>query len=260
MIWDCHCHLSGVGGATAEERTSELLRYADRVGIERLVVSMGVNWSHDPSPDHVRRQNDDVLRAVEAGKGRVLGFVLLNPKYAQESLAELDRCVHDGPMVGVKLWVAMKCNDPRIDPIVRRSVELKAPILQHTYFRLGGNLAGESSPDDLAALAARHPDAIFISAHTGNDWERGTRAVRAVKNVSTDICGCDPTSYMVDMAVRELGAERVLYGSDAGGRSYASQLGKVYGADITDEEKRLILGLNLRRLLEPILKSKGMQL
>src|SRR3712207_6583780 len=33
------------------------------------------------------------------------------------------------------------------------------------------------------------------------------------------------------MAVRELGAERILYGSDAGGRSFASQLAKVTGAD-----------------------------
>ena len=34
------------------------------------------------------------------------------------------------------------------------------------------------------------------------------------------------------MAVRELGAERVIYGSDVGGRSFASQLGKVMGAAV----------------------------
>jgi predicted TIM-barrel fold metal-dependent hydrolase len=57
--------------------------------------------------------------------------------------------------------------------------------------------------------------------------------------------------------VRELGAARVLYGSDAGGRSFASQLGKVLGADIPESAKRLILGENLKRLLTPILKQKG---
>ena len=30
----------------------------------------------------------------------------------EASLAELDRCVRDGPMVGVKLWVARHCNTP----------------------------------------------------------------------------------------------------------------------------------------------------
>jgi predicted TIM-barrel fold metal-dependent hydrolase len=59
------------------------------------------------------------------------------------------------------------------------------------------------------------------------------------------------------MAVRELGAERVIYGSDAGGRSFASQLAKVTGAEIPESARRLILGENLRRLLTPILKAKG---
>ena len=59
------------------------------------------------------------------------------------------------------------------------------------------------------------------------------------------------------MAVRELGAERVLYGSDAGGRSFASQIAKVQGADISDDAKRLVFKGNLRRLLTPILKDKG---
>ena len=61
------------------------------------------------------------------------------------------------------------------------------------------------------------------------------------------------------MAVRELGAERVVYGSDAGGRSFASQLAKVMGADVPDAAKRLILAGNLRRLLGPILEAKGLR-
>jgi predicted TIM-barrel fold metal-dependent hydrolase len=61
------------------------------------------------------------------------------------------------------------------------------------------------------------------------------------------------------MAVRELGAERVIYGSDAGGRSFASQLAKVMGAEIPEAARQLILGENLRRLLAPILKAKGHQ-
>ena len=60
------------------------------------------------------------------------------------------------------------------------------------------------------------------------------------------------------MAVRELGAERVIYGSDVGGRSFASQIAKVIGADVPDSAKESILGGNLRRLLQPSLKAKGL--
>ena len=49
----------------------------------------------------------------------------------------------------------------------------------------------------------------------------------------------------------------VIYGSDAGGRSFSSQLAKVYGAEIPEEAKRLIFGENLKRLMMPILQAKG---
>ena len=260
MIWDVHTHLSGVPGDTPGERLARLLDFADRMGIERLCVSMGMNWSHDPPPDDLRRQNDEVLRAVTRWPKRAFGFVYLNPNHIEVSLAELDRCLRDGPMVGVKLWVARHCHTPELDPMVRRATELKAVILQHTYIKTTGNLPGESTPMELAELARRHPDATFICGHTGANWEMGIRAIRDCKNVYADLCGSDPTAGYTEMAVRELGATRVLYGSDAGGRSFASQLAKVLGADIPESAKKLILGENLKRILMPMLKLKGIKL
>jgi hypothetical protein len=260
MIWDAHSHLSGVPGRTPDERMTQLLAFADRLGIERLCVFMGMTWSYDPSPEEMRRQNDDVLAALERWHQRAFGFVYLTPNHVEASLTELDRCVRDGPMVGVKLWVARHCNTPELDPLVKRAAELKAPVLQHTYLKATGNLPGESTPMELAELARRHPEACFIGAHTGGDYELGVRALRECRNVSVDLCGTDPTAGMTEMAVRELSAERVLYGSDAGGRSFASQLGKVLGADIPEAAKKLILGENLKRLLTPILKQKGVAL
>lgn len=259
LIWDCHIHLSGVPGETPEARLGNILRYADRLGIERVCVSMGMNWSYDPSPDDLRRQNDEVLRAVKQFPERAFGFVYLNPKHTEASLAELNRCVANGPMVGVKLWVAMRCHDPQLDPLIRRATELKAPMLQHTYVKATGNLPGESTPADLVELARRYPGATFICGHTGGNQEIGIPAIRDCKNIYADLCGSDPHAGFTELAVRELGADRVLYGSDAGGRSFASQLAKVHGADISTSAKRKILGENLKRLLTPILKAKGVK-
>ena len=80
---------------------------------------------------------------------------------------------------------------------------------------------------ELMQLAARHPEASIICGHSGGDWERGLRVIRPFKNVSADLAGSDPCAGFCEMAVRELGPERVIYGSDAGGRSFASQLAKV---------------------------------
>lgn len=234
-----------------------LIRFMDRLGIERVMLSLGYPLLADPSPEQLREANDQVLKAVARWPDRALGFVYLNPNQLAFSLGEFDRCVRDGPMVGVKLWVAKRCNAPELDSIVERAAAMQAPILQHAWFNLKGNLPGESTPNDLAELAMRHPKAVFIDAHTGGDWERGILALRPAKNVATCVAGFDPTAGIVEMAVRELGAERVMFGSDAAGRSFASQLGKVMGAEIPERSRRLILGENLRRILTPILREKG---
>lgn len=258
-IWDLHAHIAPLPGRTPEEKMAQLMAYADRMGVERVVIYMGTPFLTDPSAADLRRQNDEVLRALEHWHDRAFGFVYVSPNHVEASLAEIDRCVRDGPMVGLKLWVARRCDDPALDPIVARATELKALVFQHTWIKAAGNLPGESTPTDLVALAARHPRAALICGHTGGDWERGIRAIRASTNVSIDLAGSDPTAGFVEMAVRELGAGRVLYGSDVGGRSFATQLGKVMGAAISDADRRLILAENLRRLLGPILKEKGVR-
>ncbi|MBI4602306.1 MAG: amidohydrolase family protein [Planctomycetes bacterium] len=259
-VWDLHCHLSGVPGRTPDERMARLIEHADRMGIARLCVFMGMEWSYDPSPEDLRRQNDDVLQALSHWHHRAFGFAYVSPRHLEASLDELKRCVRDGPMVGVKLWVAQRCSDRSVDPIVERAAELKALVFQHTWLKVTGNLPGESTPMDLADLAARHPGAPIVCGHTGGDWEVGVRAGRAHRSVSVDLGGGDPTAGFTEMAVRELGADRVVFGSDAGGRSFASQLAKVLGAAIPEDAKRRILSENLKGLLGPILSAKGVRL
>lgn len=259
MIWDLHTHLNGVEGRTPEEKMTNLIRFADRMGIERVCTFMGYPFLADPTVEQLRHQNDQVLQALAHFHDRAFGFVYVSGKHPEASLREIDRCVKNGPMVGVKLWVAKRATAMELDAIIAKATELKAVIFQHTWFKAGGNLPGESTPLDVVDLAKRHPKATLICGHTGGDWQLGYRAIRSTSWLTTDIGGSDPTSGMVEMGVRELGADRILYGSDAGGRSFASQLAKVQGADIPADAKKKILGENLKRLLLPILKDKGMK-
>src|SRR2546423_2208597 len=258
-IWDDQCHLGSVPGNSPEERMAFLIACADRLGIERLLVSQGYSTLH-PTPDQFREENDRVIRAVRRFPDRSYGSVYLSPAYPEFSVQEFDRCVRDGPMVSIGEVEADKpCNVPGMDPIVARAASMRAPVLQHTWLKAGGKGPGEATPYDLGELAKRHPDVQFVCVHTGGDWERGIRIIRPAKNVSAEIAGSNPTSGFVEMAVRELGAERVIYGSDVGGRSFASQLAKVLGAEIPDSAKELILGGNLRRLLGPVLEAKSLK-
>ena len=259
-VWDAHSHLSALPGATPEQRMQVLVRDMDRLGIERLILSQGFDeFESHATPEQIRIENDRVMRAVQHFPDRAYGSLFLNPEHVEASLQEFDRCVRNGPMVCVgEIETDLRCNAPQLDPIVECATSMSVPILQHTWLKTTGNEPGESTPYDVVELARRHPNAQIICGHTGGNWELGIRIIRDSLNVYADIAGSDPTAGFVEMAVRELGAERVIYGSDVGGRSFASQLAKVLDADIPDDSKRLILGGNIRRLLQPVLKAKGL--
>ncbi len=275
-IWDCHTHLIGFKGSTPAERMADMLRFADRMDIERMCVFLGMKEAFHGGREEMRQQNDEVLDAVSHSGGRALGYAFMDPfSDVPACVDEINRCVRDGPMVGLKFEYdtlrhpgeqpgAPTYGTPRdlsfLDPIFKRAGELDAVILHHTWINsLGPEDPAESTPMEIAAIARRHPTVTVICGHTGGNWELGIRAIRGVKNVYADLCGSDPVAGYTEMAVRELGAERVMYGSDVGGRSFASQLAKVMGADIPESARRLVLGGNLRRVLQPILTAKGLK-
>ena len=224
-----------------------LVKCMDRVGVERLLLSQGYSADQHPNPAaQFRLENDRVMRAVKAFPDRAYGSVYLTPALLDFSMQELNRCVRDGPMVMIgEIEAEVRCNVPEMDPIAEWAVAMQVPILQHEWLNAMGNQAGESRPSDVVELAKRHPKLQIVSA----TWEEtGSMefARSAARRMSTPVSRDSTRAQgVVEMAVRELGAERVIFGSDVGGRSFASQLAKVLSADIPDAAKELILGGNL---------------
>ena len=66
-IWDLHCHLTSAPGETPEERMAYLIRFMDRMKIERAMMSLGHTLIENPSPQQLREQNDQVMRAIQRG-------------------------------------------------------------------------------------------------------------------------------------------------------------------------------------------------
>ncbi len=89
----------------------------------------------------------------------------------------------------------------------------------------------------------------FICAHAGGEWQRGLRAVRATPNILVETSGFDATAGFIEMAVRELGPLRIIFGSHLPSRSLGTELSKVITANISATTKKQILGQNFRDLL-----------
>jgi predicted TIM-barrel fold metal-dependent hydrolase len=86
-------------------------------------------------------------------------------------------------------------------------------------------------------------------AHLGGGGWRGVQDVKPYPNVLIDTSGAQPQAGLVEYAVRELGADRVLFGSDWPIRDFATQMARVTGARLPERDRRRILGLNAARLL-----------
>ncbi|MFH1566401.1 MAG: amidohydrolase family protein [Gemmatimonadota bacterium] len=64
-----------------------------------------------------------------------------------------------------------------------------------------------------------------------------------------ETCSTYRTPGVLEELVAGAGADRVLFGSDMPLMDPRVQIGKIVTADLADEDKRLVLGLNARRLL-----------
>ena len=253
MIIDAHVHIGQWMRPYSKngDAVEELIQSARINNIEYLCVSSLGNrgYTSYPNPDEFISANTHILELMQVFP-EIWGFCYVNPQYRDASLAELDRCIIDSKMVGIKLWVACKASDSLVDPIADKAIELGVPILQHAWYKITGNLSDESTPADVAELARRFPDVTIIMAHMHGAGYRGILDIAPYPNILVDTSGGDPESTVVEFGIRELGVERIVFGSDAPGRSFGIQLGKVLGADISDGEKELILSANMKRILK----------
>ncbi len=251
MIIDAHAHIRWPGAAGPNDDWTfdrSLIEAADALGIDVLVCSC---LSPRPStPDTFCAANNRTLQAIELFKGRVWGYAYVNPGYLRESLAEIDRCLKMEGMVGVKLYNEYKCTDPAIRPVIEKCIEWDAPILHHQGHCTDA-LPGQpfiSDAGDLAALAKRYPKAKLIAGHIGGggDWEWCLKAAAESPTLYADTSGSVVDEGMIEMAVQYLGADRLLFACDG---SMCAGVGKLRGAQISEGDRRKILGDNFLRLI-----------
>src|ERR1035437_10104630 len=57
-IWDAHTHLGGFAGDTIEQKVAACLKFADLMGVERMLVLNSSSFGHDPDGAKLRAGND----------------------------------------------------------------------------------------------------------------------------------------------------------------------------------------------------------
>jgi predicted TIM-barrel fold metal-dependent hydrolase len=249
-VIDCHAHLYHHSRNTWEIDDRRLIEAADKLGIDQLCCSI-LTPRRPATVEGFRQCNHWAAEAQARHRGRVLAWCYVNPGFQKEALQEVRRCVEERGFIGVKLYNEYTCTNPMVFPIVELTIQLKVPILHHAghlhYFL--DDQPHISDGGHLAELGRRYPEASIICAHIcgGGDWEWTIKALRNAPNVFLDTSGSVTDEGVVEMAVRELGVDRLVFGCDM---SMTAGVGRMRAADLSASDKEKIMGGNMAKLLQ----------
>ena len=243
MLIDIHAHIWK--GAYRQNR-EDLLKAAVLYDITKIYVS-GLGGYY-PDKEEIAELNFEVYKFMAERPDKIEGYCYVNP-YNANSLDVLKNSIEEYGMSGMKLWVASFCDDPSVFPLVEKCIDYRMPILIHAFHKANNQLEFESLGTNVARLAERYPEARIIMAHLGGNCYNGIKPVRDYENVYVDISGSLFRRDELDYTVKQIGSERILFGTDMIG-SFLVNLGQVEEADLTHEQKAMILYGNALRIFD----------
>jgi len=236
-VIDVHGHLgSGWSFTVPALGPDGLVATMDRLGV-RTVLCSHVSCMHGD----VHMGNRLLAQAMRAHPGRIAGYVVLWPGSREEVAGEVRRRLDEG-FTGVKLHDAngFDYTDDAYAPALAVAHERRLPVLLHTW----GDL------NQYEAVFQQYRNCPILLGHAGcTNVEQYVDFARRYAQVYLELaysgCRCGLAAHFV----REVGPQRVLWGSDAPWMPFAQQIGKVVFADISEADKRTILVDNPRKVL-----------
>lgn len=250
-VIDIHTHPIFRQDRRRRAGAEQLIARAKAHGI-RHIVALGdvLAFGRSPSAAQIRTINDETHALMRGHPDFVTGFCHLNPTLgARETEREIERCVARG-FRGLKLEIANNAADACMRPLMEAARRHGLLVLQHAWSMTKiGERAFHTDPEDVATLAQRFPDVRLIMAHLTGCGVRGVLAVKSCPNVVVDTSGAAPESGIVEFAVAELGAERIVYGSDVPIRDFGVAIARITGSALDAATQRKILHDNAAALL-----------
>jgi predicted TIM-barrel fold metal-dependent hydrolase len=250
-VIDAHAHVGPFSRFfTPDPSAAAMVRVMDRCGVRRTVLSSCLAIELDTAAG-----NAVTAAAVEAHPDRLLGYLTLNPHQNPE--AEIARWADHPGLVGVKLHPSLHeypVTGPAYAPVWEFAAATGRPVLTHTWTG-----SAFDDPTMVAAVAERHPDVNILLGHAGAlpyGFDTVIALARRQSNLYPEICGSHFTGRVLERMVGELGAHRVIYGSDFPFIDLRYSIGRVLFADLPLADRVTVLGGAFTALL-PARPLKG---
>lgn len=255
MVIDSHVHiyLAKEDLSRCENEVEKLLDCMNRVGIDKvclapMVISKGSNGYY-PEKSNILFAADFLTELMKTYNDRFFSLIWVNGYLDPRFLVSLtDKYILHGMINGIKLCNETNARDERLEPFASFLEENGVPVLFHSWYSTEGRTYCDSTPSDIAFLAEKHPGLRIAMAHLNGCRCRGIQDIKKLPNVSIDTSGSAGEDGYLEYAIKELGPDRVLYGSDYPGRDFAAQLARIDSVELTPEAKNKLLCENAAKL------------
>lgn len=251
-IIDCHMHLGACPSfLTMDLDLMELIGKMDRLGIEYAISSNMLALQHDCFEEGILSD----MKAHDLSDGRIFTNFVFSPFHPEVALDVIRKYRGNPVCRAIKIHPSetnVDADDERWRPVWEIAEELDLPILSHTW-----NVS-YYHPSQKCAFAGKfekyvseYPKVTFVFAHSGGRWDGIQAAMkigRKYKNTYFDIAGDILGNGVLDYLVENVGADRILWGSDCYMIEQRPMLGVVLGSHLKASEKEKILRYNAKKV------------
>lgn len=247
MIVDAHMHMGMMPNYYLPDGGFKpALKLMDDLGID---YGMQMHMSgFMQMPEYAFHESE---RIFQDSNNRIFYGLIFDPNNSSESLSWIKKSMKSEGCVCIKIHPSLHqvyADDSSYHVIWQFAQDQHKPIVSHTWAISDYNPTQKfSTPDHFVTYLEKYPDVQLVMGHGGGRYEGHKLAVEIAKthpNVMLDTSGDVNIYGLLKYQVDAIGAERIVFGSDTNMMDPRGTMGKILAADISETQKKLILGDN----------------
>lgn len=232
----------------------------DPTALVELLKKNGVDYAvvlAELSPMTTGMVSNEEVTEFCKGRRELIPFANLNPYLSTRLGDELERCVHELGMRGIKLYPTYQQfypNDRTLYPLYGKAQELKIPVMVHTGSSLfRGSRMKYGDPMLLDDIAVDFPALTLIQVHSGRGfwYDSAFFLAQLHPNMYMEISGLPPQNLLKYFPELEKNPDKIIFGSDwPGVPGIGKNIETIRALPIREETQKKILGGNAARILK----------
>jgi len=251
-IIDVHAHIGRTVTTDVGQTVAEWTALMGQSGIGQAILSVAAGGLQAGGIEDTRRANDGIAAAVAADPTHFpLGLASVEVRHGTAGVAEVGRAFDELGLKGLAFHATFEgftVSSAAFDAVLAATGDRRGLVLLHA------TPDAKASPRAIATVAARYPHLTFLMGHpvfTEGQRAEAVEAVLGASNVHLDVAyQAEPST--TEFFVREIGAGRVLFGSDAPFFAPADVIRSIEDADISIADREKIFAGNARALIDSL--------